>query len=143
MPAVSGSFSGSIHTQSVISLNDEPNHSMSLGEVRGTQTSSDTKWNNSSITYWGTTDLRGAQGVQRGYFLNDHGAAGHDRGSFEGNVSIAGGELVVKGKWQYTGGDGEFAGITGNGTFKTRLTSPTTVEGKWQGAYQLAGAAAV
>src|ERR671912_908132 len=100
----------------LLRLNQKGDQSMSLGEVRGTQSSSDTKWNNSSITYWGTTDLQGAQGVQRGYFLNDHGAAGHDRGSFEGSVAIAGRELVVEGKWQYTGGDGEFAGITGNGT---------------------------
>ena len=143
MPAVSGSFSGSIHNQSVIALTDAPDHSLSVGEVRGTQSSSDPKWNNSSITYWGTTDMQGAQGVQRGYFLNDHGPAGRDRGTFEGKVSIAGSEFVVEGTWQYTGVDGEFAGITGNGTFKTRLTSPTTVEAKWQGAYTLAGAAVV
>lgn len=131
------------HTQSVISLSDETNHSLGVAEVRGAQSSSDPKWNNSSITYWGTTDMRGAQGVQRGYFLNDHGAAGQDRGSFEGAVSAAGGEVVVEGKWQFTGGEGEFANITGGGTFKTRLTSPTTVEASWQGAYQLAGAVAV
>ena len=138
MRALSGSFSGSIHTQSVISLSDEPNHSLGVAEVRGTQSSSDPKWDNSSITYWGTTDMQGLQGVQRGYFLNDHGAAGQDRGTFEGTVSIEGDELVVEGKWQYTGGEGEFAGITGSGTFKTRLTSPTTVEATWQGAYELA-----
>ena len=86
--------------------------------------------------------MQGAQGVQRGYFLNDHGAAGQDRGTFEGNVSIVDGEMIVEGTWQYTGGDGEFAAISGNGTFKTRLTSPTTVEADWQGAYTLAGAAA-
>jgi hypothetical protein len=143
MPAVSGAFSGSIHTQSVISLNDEPGHSLGIAEVQGSQSSSDPRWNNSSITYWGTTDMQGLQGVQRGYFLNDHGAAGQDRGSFEGNVSIAGDEIVVEGKWQYTGGEGEFAGIKGGGTFKTRLTSPTTVEGSWEGAYTLAPVAAV
>jgi hypothetical protein len=142
MPSVSGSFSGDIHTQSVIAVNDEPNHSLSVAEVRGTQSSSDPKWNNSSITYWGITDIQGGQGVQRGYFLNDHGAAGQDHGTFEGSVSIAGGEVVVEGKWQYTGGQGEFAGITGSGTFKTRLTSATAVEANWQGAYDLAGAAA-
>jgi hypothetical protein len=142
MPSVSGSFSGGIHTQSVIALNDEPNHSVGIAEVQGTQSSSDPKWNNSSITYWGITEMQGAQGVQRGYFLNDHGAAGQDRGSFEGRVSIADGDVVVEGTWQYTGGQGEFAGITGGGTFKTRLASPTTVEAKWQGAYELAGAAA-
>ena len=142
MAAVSGSFSGSIHAQSVILLNDEPNHSLGVAEVRGAQSSSDAKWNNSTITYWGTTDMQGLEGVQRGYFLNDHGAAGRDRGTFEGNVSIEGDELVVEGKWQFTGGDGQFAGITGSGTFKTRLTSSTTVEGNWQGAYTLVEVAA-
>ena len=155
MPSVSGSFSGSIRSQSVFSVNDAPDHSLSVGEVRGTQSTSDPKWNNATITYWGTTDMQvsmivngenvmqGAQGVQRGYFQNDHGAAGQDRGTFEGKVSVAGGDVVVEGKWQYTGGEGEFAGITGGGTFKTRLTSPTTVEATWEGAYNLAGAAAV
>jgi hypothetical protein len=143
MLAVSGSFSGGIRTQSVISLDDQPNHSLGIAEVSGTQSSSDAKWNNSAITYWGTTDMQGTQGTQRGYFLNDHGSAGQDRGTFEGNVSVVAGEVAVEGKWQYTGGAGDFAGITGNGTFKTRLTSPTTVEGSWQGTYELAGAAAV
>jgi hypothetical protein len=142
MLAVSGSFSGSLRTQTTISLNDEPNHSLGVAEVRGSQSSSDSKWNNSSITYWGTTDMHGTQGVQRGYFLNDHGVAGQDRGTFEGNVSIVGGDVIVEGTWQFTGGEGEFAGISGNGTFTTRLTSPTTVEANWQGAYTLVGVAA-
>jgi hypothetical protein len=142
MVSVSGDFSGSIHTQSVISLDDEPNHSLGVAEVRGTQSSGDPRWNNCPITYWGVTEMHGMQGVQRGYFLNDHGAAGQDHGSFEGKVSVAGGEVVVEGTWQYIGGEGEFAGITGSGTFKTKLTSPTTVEANWQGAYELAGAAA-
>ena len=143
MIAVSGSFSGSIRTQSVIPLNDQPDHSLGVAEVAGTQSSSDPKWNNSAITYWGTTDMQGTEGTQRGYFMNDHGSAGQDRGRFEGNVSVVAGEVVVEGTWQYTGGTGHYAGITGSGTFRTRLTSPTTIEGSWQGTYALAGAAAV
>jgi hypothetical protein len=142
MLAVSGSFSGSIRAQSLISL-DQPNHSLGVSEVRGTQSSSDSRWNKAAITYWATTDMQGAEGVQQGYFLNDHGAAGQDRGSFEGKVSIAGGEAVVEGTWQYTGGSGDFAGITGGGTFKVKLASPTTVEGNWRGTYELAGMATV
>ena len=142
MVAVSGSFSGSIRTQAVISR-DQPNHSLGVAEVRGTQSSADPRWNNCPITYWATTDMRGAQGVQNGYFLNDHGAAGQDRGSFEGTVSIAGGEVAVEGTWQYTGGAGDFADITGGGTFKVKLTSTTTVEASWQGTYALAAVATV
>ena len=143
MLALSGAFSGSIRTQSVLSLNDQPDHSLGVAEISGTQSSSDPNWNNSTITYWGTTDMRGTQGTQRGYFVNDHGSAGQDHGTFEGNVSVVAGQFTVEGTWQYTGGTGRFAGITGSGTFKTKLTSPTTIEGSWRGTYELAGAAAV
>jgi hypothetical protein len=50
--------------------------------------------------------------------------------------------VTVEGTWQYTGGSGKFAGITGGGSFKTRLSSPSNVEASWQGAYELAAAKA-
>jgi len=142
MSTFSGSFSGTIRTQTIILVPDRTDHSLSLAEVAGTQKSTDPKWNNSLINYWATTDAIGIQGAQRGYFVNDHGSAGIDRGTFEGNVSVVAGQPVVEGKWQYTGGEGSFAGITGGGTFKTKLTSPTTLEATWEGAYELAGARA-
>ena len=142
MSTFSGSFSGTIRTQTIILVPDRTDHSLSLAEVAGTQKSTDPKWNNSLINYWATTDAIGIQGAQRGYFVNDHGSAGIDRGTFEGNVSVVAGQPVVEGKWQYTGGEGSFAGITGGGTFKTKLTSPTTLEATWEGSYELAGARA-
>jgi hypothetical protein len=142
MPTFSGSFSGTIRSQSVVSVPDQPDHSLSVAEVAGTQRSADSKWNNSAINYWATIDLVGTQGVQRGYFVNDHGSAGIDRGTFEGNVTVVAGQPVVEGKWHYTGGEGSFAGITGGGTFKTKLTSPTSIEATWEGAYELGGARA-
>jgi hypothetical protein len=39
--------------------------------------------------------------------------------------------------WQYTGGTGTFSGITGGGTYKGRITSPTEVQVNWDGTYQL------
>ena len=136
--AVSGSFSGKVRVQTAISVSDQPDHNLSIAEVAGTQKSSDQKWNNSPITYWGTTDLVGGGGTQRGYFLNDHGDAGRDWGTYDGKVVTTGGQLTVEGTWRYTGGSGEFRGITGDGTFKTRLSSPTDVEASWQGSYELA-----
>ena len=44
MLALSGSFLGSIRTQSVISLDDQPDHSLGVAEISGTQSSSDPKW---------------------------------------------------------------------------------------------------
>jgi hypothetical protein len=142
MPAFSGSFTGKITSQSLFVLGDQPNHTLGLGELNGIQKSADEKWNNSAIRYWATTEITDTRGIQRGYFVNDHGATGVDRGSFEGNVSIAGGQITVEGTWKYSGGTGSFGGITGGGTFKTKLTSPTDVEATWQGTYELAAARA-
>lgn len=54
----------------------------------------------------------------------------------EGKVAMNRGEIAVEGNWQYTGGSGKFQGITGGGTFKTRVISPREVEAAWQGAYE-------
>jgi hypothetical protein len=148
--AFSGSFSGIVRTQSVITVRYQANHSLSISHVTGKQSSSDLRWDNAAIDYWAIADVVGTQGVERGYFVNDHGSAGLDRGTFEGHVSVVAGHAVVEGKWQYTGGEGNFAGITGGGTFKTKLTSTTDLEylggwqgayGTWQGAYELTRAA--
>jgi hypothetical protein len=89
----------------------------------------------SYYVYWGRTSPSVLNSM-----LNS--ADGLDRGTFEGSVSVVAGQPVVQGKWKYTGGEGSFAGITGRGTFKTKLTSATTLEATWEGAYELAGARA-
>ncbi len=116
MPALSGSFSGTIRSQSIVSVPDQFDHTLSLAEDAGTHRSTDPKRDKSQINYWGATDVVGNQGIQRGYFVNDYGAAGLDRGTF--------------------------VGISGGGTFKTRLPSPTSVEATWEGNYELASAEA-
>ncbi len=142
MPAFSGSFSGNVKVQTAITLSDQSNHELNLAEIGGTQETSDEKWNNAAITYWGTSDVVDGKGSQSGYFVNDHGADGRDWGTFEGKVASSGAEMTVEGTWQYTGGDGKFKGITGGGKFTTRMTSPREVQGTWQGTYELASAKA-
>ena len=142
MPAFSGSFTGTVRGQSMVSAFDQPNHILGLAGISGTQKSADEKWNNSTVTYWGITDTVGGNGTQHGYFVNDHGNAGRDYGTFEGKVTTAGGQVTVQGTWQYTGGTGDFRKITGKGSFTTRLSSPTEVEATWQGAYELGAAKA-
>ncbi len=83
MPSVTGSFSGKITKQSVMSLTDQAKHEMNIAEVSGTQKSADPLWNNSKITYWGVTDLLDRKGSQRGYYDNVHGDKGRDWGTFE------------------------------------------------------------
>jgi hypothetical protein len=142
MATLNGTFSGGIKSQSAITVPDQSGHDLSLAEITGTQKTSDPNWNNANINYWGITDVIDGKGTQRGYFVNTHTDGDTDCGTFEGKVSTAGGQFVVEGTYQYTGGTGRYKGMTGAGTFQTRVTSPRTVEATHQGTYQLAAAAA-
>ena len=143
MTNFSGSFSGRAVSQTVVSLEDVPNHEMHLATITGLQKSSDDNWKDSRITYWDVSDLLGGNGTQRGYFVNVHANGDRDIGTFEGKVKTAGGQVTIEGTWKYTDGTGQFKGITGGGTYKGRMTSPTEVENTWEGTYQLAAKARV
>lgn len=138
MPNVSGSFSGKATSQSTIALQDVSNHDLGLLEVRGLQKSPDEKWNNSKIAYWATADLIAGNGLQRGYFVNEHSDGDRDFGIFEGRISTSGGQVTIEGTWKFTGGTGKFNGLTGGGTYKGRMTSPVEIENNWEGTYQIA-----
>jgi len=140
MSHITGSFAGKITEQSTLTLTDQPNHEMNIAEVRGTQKSSDSLWHNSKIAYWGVTDLLDGKGTQHGYYDNNHGGAGHDWGTFEARVTTVGGGMIVEGTFKFTGGDGEYRGITGGGTFKSVMKSENELECTWDGNYELAKA---
>ena len=140
MPSLTGSFSGKITKQSALTLNDQPNHELSIAEVNGTQNSSDPLWTNAKISYWGVTDVREGKGSQRGYYNNVHSDGGRDFGTFEGQVTATGGSITVEGTFKMTGGDGQYRGISGDGTFKTVMKSETELEASWEGNYALAQA---
>lgn len=142
MPSITGSFSGKITKQMAMPLGDRPNHEMSLAEVAGTQQSADPMWNNAKITYWGVTDVADGKGTQHGYYFNVHDDKGREWGTFEGRVSAVGGKMTVEGTWKISGGDGQYLGASGTGTFKTTLKSETEIECAWEGAYELARAQA-
>jgi hypothetical protein len=142
MPSIKGSFSGTITKQSAMSPADQENHEMSIVEVSGTQESADPLWNKSKVTYWAMTDMQGGKGSQHGYYNNAHGDSGRDYGTFEGKVTLLGGKVAVEGTYKFAGGDGEFRGLTGGGTFKTVLKSETEVACSWEGKYTLAKAQA-
>jgi hypothetical protein len=137
MPSVTGSFTGKITKQSTLPLGDQPNHQMGIAEVNGTQRSPDPLWDNSNITYWGVTDLLDGKGSQRGYFNNVHPDKGRDWGTFEAQVTVTGGAMTVEGAFKFTGGDGQFRGMTGGGRFKTVMKSETELEASWEGNYEL------
>src|SRR5581483_8384652 len=99
------------------------------------QRSPDPDWNNSSLNYWGTADLVNGSGAQRGYFANQHPDGSRDVGTFEGGIISSGSEVTLEGKFTFTGGTGKLLGIRGGGTYKGRITSPTTLEMSWSCQY--------
>lgn len=139
MPNITGSFSGKTSVQTLISLGDQPNHDLQVAEITGQQKSSDPEWNNARMRYWGVTDLQSGNGTQRGYWINEHTSGDRDWGSFEGTVTTSGNAVTIEGIFTFTGGSGKLSGITGGGTYRGRMTSPTQVEMDWRGAYQIAG----
>jgi hypothetical protein len=137
MTQFSGSFTGKVNWQTTASMPDRPNHEIGLVEIGGTQTSTDPQWSGAAITYWGTADLIDGSGPQRGYFLNVHTDNDRDCGSFEAQITVSGEQVMLEGTWQFIGGTGKFEGISGRGTFKGRMTSPTAVSTEWEGEYHL------
>jgi hypothetical protein len=137
MTKVSGSFTGKSNWQATASIPDTGSHDLGVVEIGGKQTSSDPQWNDAAVTYWGMADLTNGSGPQRGYFHNAHADGDRDWGSFDGKISTSGQQATIEGTWQYTGGTGKFQRISGRGTYKGRMTSPTEVEVEWAGEYQL------
>jgi len=121
----------------MVTLHDVPGHEVSLVEISGPQTSADPLWNGATVVYWGVADLVAGNGTQTGYFINRRVGGDTDRGTFEARVTTSGGVVTLQGTWKFAGGTGALAGLTGDGTFTGRLTSPTEVETSWQGTYQL------
>jgi hypothetical protein len=140
MTDFTGSFAAKARLQTIVSLSDFANHELGLMEVSGQQKSSDAKWSDARVTYWGIADLQAGSGSQRGYYVNERAEGDRDWGTFEGRINASGGEVTLEGTWTGTGGTGEFNGISSRGSYKGRMTSPVEVHMEWEGEYQLASA---
>jgi hypothetical protein len=138
MNEFAGSFSGHARVLTVLSLTDVPGHELQTVEIVGPQSSTDQNWNTARVTYWGVSDTVAGNGSQRGHFLNEHPDGSRNWGTFEGKVTTSDNKTTVEGMWQFSDGTGLFAGIKGQGTYTTRLISPTDVQCTWEGRYELA-----
>jgi hypothetical protein len=135
MSHISGSFLGRSNSQALVVV--APGHEMSLIEVAGPQTSADPLWTGATVHYWGAADLVAGTGTQTGYFMNRHANGDIDRGTFSGKITTEAGASTMEGTWRFTGGTGSFARLSGGGTYKGRITSPTEVDVGWEGTYEL------
>jgi hypothetical protein len=137
MQNVKGSFSGRANWQTVIPQDDLQNHEIGIVEIAGLQKSSDAHWNDARVTYWGLGETISGNGTQKGHFINRHTDGSTDRGTFECQIVTTGKNTILEGTYTITGGTARFNGVTGNGTFHTRVVSPTQVETNWEGTYEL------
>ncbi len=137
MPNFTGNFKGKNIVMTAVSMNDTPGHDLVLRQSLATHMSSDALFNGTKSTVCGTADLIRGNGQERGYFMNEHSNGDLDCGTYECKVSMVNGQMTMEGTWKYTHGTGQFNGITGNGTFKGRMTSPTDAETSYEGSYQL------
>ena len=136
MPQMSGSFSGTAKSQASLAIDDQPGHELALVQITGVQRSLDPLRDGAAITYWGEADLVGGNGPQRGYFVNRRGADSNC-GTFEAKISTAAGVTTLEGTWRFPAtGTGQYSGLSGHGTFRGRMTSPSEVETTWEGSYE-------
>jgi hypothetical protein len=75
----------------------------------------------------------GGNGEQCGYFRNEHPNGDVSYGTFLAKVTNG----TMTGTWQFTGGSGKFAKLTGGGVLDGKQTSPTDSEMTWSGSYSL------
>jgi len=139
MPNVTGVFSGTFNSRAFLSSRDQPNHELSMAEIDGVQRSLDPDWNGARMTFWGARDVQSGLGTERGYFINEHPGGDRCWGSLDGTVVQTETSLTAEGTFRFTGGSGKFNGISGQGTYRGRMTSPVTVETEWTATYQVAG----
>src|SRR5207237_692313 len=125
MPNASGSFVGKTSSQAMVTVQDVPGHELNLVEISGPQSSSDPLWNGATVSYCGTADLVAGNGTQSGYFMNRHTNGDTDSGTFECRITTAAGVVTMEGTWKFSRGTGRFSGLSGAGTYRGRMTSPT------------------
>jgi hypothetical protein len=137
MTNITGSCSSKLQSQTMVAVQGETDHQVSLAVMVGQHKSPDPKWDGATMTYVGTADIVGEKGKQTGYFYNKHPNGDVSHGTFEAAVSISEQSMSVDGDWHLVGGTGGLAKLKGGGKFSAQMTSPTDSEMEWSGAYEL------
>ena len=140
MTDFSGTASSKIQSQAAVGVPGHDDWQIGVAVLAGVHSTSDLKFDKAKITYAGTTETVNGNGEQRGYFHNTHTNGDISQGTFEAKVITFGTAVVIDGNWKFTGGSGSLSGITGGGTFRSEMSSPTSWEMTWSGKYESADA---
>lgn len=134
---VCATFSGTLQSVAAAPVPDRAGHELGVQLVAGRQHSSDENWNGGWLTYAGLSDTTARSGEVRGYFFNEHPSGDRAFGTFVSAQTASDAAVTFEGKWKFEGGTGRFATLHGDGEFKGKWTSPTTIDMTWDGAYGL------
>lgn len=137
---VSGTFTMTYSQQHVLPLGDAPGHMVALFESKGSNSNTGpyTYMDGAEVINSETVDLTQGNGADQGYIIF---AKGVDTtyNKWSGKVTTTLGDdkkpvTTFSGTWTKIGGAGQFASVTGSGTFKGRMTSETGYVVDWSGS---------
>ncbi|MCK5106011.1 MAG: hypothetical protein KAQ76_00470 [Elusimicrobiales bacterium] len=155
---VSGAFAGTKKISAIgnpgqlvsfkkMSIDDNTKHYISLVRRSDTDVCSNDLFGTLKVDTIVFSDYRvGGTGTQNGYRIFTHASGDKIFFTFKGTTSVIikkdgtkAKRYKFKGKWHYTGGTGQFEGITGKGTYKGKLADKG-VEFDWKGNYKIPSA---
>jgi hypothetical protein len=123
---------------------DDPKHEIALIHSRYMDSSADPDFDSVQFTSVTVVDHTAGTGTLRGYDVGTHPSGDQHFTAGEGMVKTVtkpdgSPETTAEGKWWFTGGTGKFKGITGGGTFKTKVIpgKPESWTSEWEGAYEI------
>jgi hypothetical protein len=137
MPKFSGELKGNSLSQTIVCCDDTPGHQLMMRTGSAHQKCSDPLFNDTKHSSCSMADITNGKGHEHGYFVNEHANGDRECGSWEGKIVTRNEQVSFEGTWKYTQGTGQFAGISGNGSFKGHMTSPSETEVTFEGSYQL------
>jgi len=137
MPKSDATWVGTVQSRTTVMIPDRDGHEIGLPLVSGRQQSSDENWNNGRLTYVGFSDTVAGSGKVHGYFFDEHSSGDRAFGTFDSTQTASDTAVTFEGNWKFEGGTGRFSRLKGEGAFKGRWASPTTLEMAWSGPYEL------
>lgn len=120
---------------------DDPQHDVTLSRLTGVLNSSDPDFNDVEVHEVTFSDCVAGTGTHRGYDVNIHPGGDKTFTRHEGVTRTVAmpseaPQTTFEGTWWCTGGTGKFAGITGRGTYRGRVT-PSGLAYAFEGEYEM------
>ena len=124
-----------------MAVGDVPDHEMVLYSATDVHTSNCAEWDGAVHMVYGFSDSVAGTGTHQGNYTDiaKDGTRGFGKysGTHQMEVEEEGvWETTFKGRWEFRGGSGVFAGVRGKGTYKGK-TTPEGTTYEWEGEVEV------